>query len=373
MSHHAASLLHPGCLGSGPFPAGAMIRPDQRPAPDPAAGPRKAPTREAHDSLPPSSCSCSPHRVLERGRDGRLRRGPARRRLGRLRATPPLRRALRPDRARAGRHHARRGALRRAGRGRHPRPPRRRSCPGSTPTAASASSWRPCGPGRRFVYRLTFERRLPATAVPAFRSAVEGVLRRGLALDGDEGPGAARGSATVSAVATAYEQALNQGQVVTSPRGEVRIEARGPLLDSGSTEEARAREHRAPGRRRVARAGRTARGARAVRRDGAEPPPGARARSPPRRASSAWSRGWSRSRRATPATRAARCTCRPRAEGSCPRAPPSSPRSPRDARRTGRRWGCATPRRRKRPTPSATATDRPRRTCSTCASGSRGW
>ena len=98
----------------------------------------------------------------------------------------------------------------------------------------------PVRSGRHFVYRLTFERRLPATAVPALRSAVEAVLRRDLA-GGDE-PGDARAAATVSALVTAYEQSLNQGQVVTTPRGEVRIESRGPLLDSLGTEDARAQD-----------------------------------------------------------------------------------------------------------------------------------
>jgi len=98
----------------------------------------------------------------------------------------------------------------------------------------------PVRSGRRFVYRLTFERRLPATAVPIFRAAVEAVLRRDLAGGGE--PGDARAAATVSALVTAYEQSLNQGQVVTTPRGEVRIESRGPLLDSLGTEDARAQE-----------------------------------------------------------------------------------------------------------------------------------
>ena len=100
----------------------------------------------------------------------------------------------------------------------------------------------PVRSGRRFVYRLTFERRLPATAVPAFRLAVEAVLRRDLALADGEGPGAARAAATVQALVTAYEQSLNQGQVVTTPRGEVGIESRGPLLDSRGTEDARTQE-----------------------------------------------------------------------------------------------------------------------------------
>ena len=98
----------------------------------------------------------------------------------------------------------------------------------------------PVRSGRRFVYHLTFERRLPATAVPAFRSAVQAVLRRDLA-GGDE-PGDARAAATVSALVTAYEQSLNQGQVVTTPRGEARIESRGPLLDSLGTDDARAED-----------------------------------------------------------------------------------------------------------------------------------
>jgi len=100
----------------------------------------------------------------------------------------------------------------------------------------------PVRSGRRFVYRLTFERRLPATATPVLRSAVEAVLRRDLALpDGGE-PGAARATATAGALLTAYEQSLNQGQVVTAPRGEARVESRGPLLDSRRTEDARAQE-----------------------------------------------------------------------------------------------------------------------------------
>ena len=100
----------------------------------------------------------------------------------------------------------------------------------------------PVRSGRRFVYRLTFERRLPATAVPAFRSAVGAALRRDLAPLGGERPGAARTGATAAALVTAYEQSLNQGQVVTTPRGEVRIESRGPLFDSRGSEDARAQE-----------------------------------------------------------------------------------------------------------------------------------
>ena len=100
----------------------------------------------------------------------------------------------------------------------------------------------PVRSGRHFDYRLTFERRLPATAVPTLRSAVEAVLRRDLALPGGDEPGAARAAATASALVTAYEQSLNQGQVVTTPRGQVRIESRGPLLDSRSTEDARAQD-----------------------------------------------------------------------------------------------------------------------------------
>jgi hypothetical protein len=100
----------------------------------------------------------------------------------------------------------------------------------------------PVRSGRHFVYHLAFERRLPATAVPMFRSAVEAVLRRDLALPGSGEPGAARAAATASALATAYEQALNQGQIVATPRGGVRIESRGPLLDSAGTEDTRAQE-----------------------------------------------------------------------------------------------------------------------------------
>jgi hypothetical protein len=100
----------------------------------------------------------------------------------------------------------------------------------------------PVRPGRHFVYRLTFERRLPATALPTFRSAVEAVLRRDLALSGGDAPGAAGATATASALVTAYEQALNQGQVVTTPRGDARIESRWPLLDSAGTDDARAQE-----------------------------------------------------------------------------------------------------------------------------------
>ena len=100
----------------------------------------------------------------------------------------------------------------------------------------------PVRSGRHFVYRFTFERRLPTTAVPALRSAVEGVLRRDLAVPDGDGPGAARAAATASALVTAYEQALNQGQVVTAARGEVRLDSRGPLLDSGSTEDARTQD-----------------------------------------------------------------------------------------------------------------------------------
>ena len=100
----------------------------------------------------------------------------------------------------------------------------------------------PVRSGRHFVYRLTFERRLPATAVPSLRSAVEAVLRRDLALPGGDEPVAARAAATALALVAAYEQSLNQGQVVTTPRGEARIESRGPLLDSRSTEEARVQE-----------------------------------------------------------------------------------------------------------------------------------
>jgi hypothetical protein len=68
------------------------------------------------------------------------------------------------------------------------------------------------------------------------------VLRRDLALPGGDGPAAARAAATALALVTAYEQSLNQGQVVTTPRGEVRIESRGPLFDSRSTEDARAQQ-----------------------------------------------------------------------------------------------------------------------------------
>jgi hypothetical protein len=99
----------------------------------------------------------------------------------------------------------------------------------------------PVRSGRHFFCHLTFERRLPATGVPAFRSAVEAVLRRDLASASDS-PGAARATAIASALVTAYEQALNQGQVVTTTRGSFRIESRGPLLDSAGTEDGRAQE-----------------------------------------------------------------------------------------------------------------------------------
>ncbi len=129
---------------------------------------------------------------------------------------------------------------------------------------------------------------------------------------------------------------------------------------------------RAAGRRRVARAGRTARGARAVRRDGAEPPPGARGgrrrdEPPPPGRGAGVAPGERPPQPAQPGAPAAR---EPKARVRERRGARGSRRGTHAGRPgagVARRRDAGRGRRR-----SASATGRPRRTCSTCASGSRG-
>ena len=228
--------------------------------------------------------------------------------------------------------------------------------------------------GARLPLRVSLDVR---AAAPGHGSVGLPLGRRGRAASGSrssrgDGLAAARAAATASALVTAYEQSLNQGQVVTTPRGEVRIESRGPLLDSRSTEKARAQE--------LARLADGVSRAQAERRAAleryAETAPSllreleavAAASSLLRLVEALEARPESDPRNPRSAVFLPPASRRLVSAGAAELAALAEGRTPR----TGRRWDCAMPPRRKRPTRSASGTGRPRRTCRACASGSRG-
>lgn len=102
----------------------------------------------------------------------------------------------------------------------------------------------PVRPDHDFLFLLVFERRLPAGMAPAFRSAAETILRRALAGQVADGIDAGRADLVSGALVAAYEQALNEGQVVAAPRGEIERLSGGSLLASARSGEERAAELR---------------------------------------------------------------------------------------------------------------------------------
>jgi hypothetical protein len=102
----------------------------------------------------------------------------------------------------------------------------------------------PVRPDHDFRFRLVFERRLPAGGAMAFRSAVEGILRREIGGLQAAGLDAARARLVAEALVMAYQQALNEGQVIAAPRGEVELVSPGGPLASGQGDEAQAVELR---------------------------------------------------------------------------------------------------------------------------------
>jgi hypothetical protein len=95
-------------------------------------------------------------------------------------------------------------------------------------------------PNRYFRFHVGFERRLPAPFTGTFRDTVNAVLRRELRryVRLDMSNDAAQ--ALRQALVFSLQRALNEGQLIASPRVDVAIEAPGTLFDDGlSMDEAR--------------------------------------------------------------------------------------------------------------------------------------
>ena len=86
-------------------------------------------------------------------------------------------------------------------------------------------------PNRYFQFHVGFERRLPAPLTGSFRDAVNAVLGRELGryVRLDMGNDAAK--ALRQAVVSSFQRALNEGQLIASPRVDVAIDAPGTLFD----------------------------------------------------------------------------------------------------------------------------------------------
>jgi hypothetical protein len=90
-------------------------------------------------------------------------------------------------------------------------------------------------PNHRFRFHIAFERRLPGNSIGAFREQIDTVLRRELSRTTRGDITDAQLHALRQAILLALQRAMNEGQLIASPRVEVSVKAPGTVFDDDAS------------------------------------------------------------------------------------------------------------------------------------------